>query len=153
LTNASLSWRFTGSFFLAASAMPATAAAPPSALSGIFSDIQMNYETGDLGGLEIEIHPQERSPYALIVLCEGWCNQAYQVPIKINGRNFDLALSEPYFDKSGKLVGKDRYRVHGRLIGQALIAELRWEFGRESYRLMRRKTRFGLNVANPPNAK
>lgn len=120
------------------------------ALSGIFSNVQLSPETGDLGGLEIELHTDGPDPYALVVFCEGWCNQAYRVPVKLGGSSFSFSFTEQLVDASGAPVADDHYTVKGRLAGRSLRVELLLNGNRWSAPLKRLKTRFGLDVARPP---
>jgi len=112
----------------------------------VFSNVRLSPETGDLGGLELELHPTELQPYALVVSCEGWCNLAHRVPLVIKGNRFSLAFSEA-LTQGGKPAGEDRYRISGRLADSALLVDFRMNSIREQVRLKRLKGRFGLNVA------
>ena len=150
MTLARLGWRLAASVFLAAFAMSAPAKVPTSALSGIFGSVQMGPETGDLGGLEIELHPEAASPYALVVFCEGWCNQAHLVSLKVNGSRFSLAFSEPLVDEDGKPVAADQFRIDGQARGNSLLVDFQLNSYRERMRLKRLARRFGLDVAEPP---
>lgn len=129
---------------------PATAKDRRSPLSGVFSNISLSPETGDLGGLEIEFHPEAPAPYAFVVFCEGWCNQAHRVPVNLDGSRFSLSFSETYFDASGEPAGEDRYDLHGRLVGGELIVDLRTEAFQSRVVLKPLETRFGLAVARAP---
>ncbi len=123
-----------------------------SPLAGIFSNVALSPESGDLGGLEIEIHPHPSTAHAFVVLCEGWCNEAHRVPVKINGAKFELTFAEPTYDASGATAGEIPYRVSGRLIGQSLLVDLRSGLHVDRLRLTKRSQRFGLDVAMPGGA-
>jgi len=126
------------------------------ALSGVFSDITMSAETGDLGGLEIELHAERPNPYALVVSCEGWCGLYHRVPLRLTGTRFSFAFSEQLVDSSGKPAGVDRYRIDGRLVGRMLVGSLELNTQgrsvRRRFHLQRRARQFGLSVARPASA-
>jgi hypothetical protein len=119
---------------------------------GIFSNVQQSPETGDLGGVEIEFHPQATPPYAIVVVCEGWCNQAHRAPVKLEGQTFSLSFDEPLFDMSGAIVAQDHYRIDGRLAGDAVLVDLRLNSNNWHAKLKRIPSRIGLDVAEPPDA-
>lgn len=121
-----------------------------SRLSGIFSNVQLSPITGDMGGLELELHADGPDPYALVVFCEGWCNQSYRVPLRLDGSRFSLTFTEQLVDSTGAPVADDHYTVQGRLSGGSLLAELQLNDYRWRVRLKRSKTRFGLDVAKLP---
>lgn len=134
-------WRVAMAALLAVSlALPATAIETVSPISGVFGNVTLSYETGDLGGLEIEFHTGSSDKSAIIVFCEGWCNQAYQVPVNLSGDSFSLMFEE----------GADKYQVEGRMIGRELVVNLWLNDYKWEAKLVPLQARFGLNVAAPP---
>ena len=123
----------------------------PPRLSGIFSNVEENPNSGDLHGTEIEIHADVRRPFALVTLCQGWCNQSHRVPIRIDGKRFDLSFTEHYVDASGAPVDTTTYRITGRLLGRTLKIK-NSGYCPEDDVLQRKTRRFGLAVAHPAPA-
>jgi hypothetical protein len=134
-------------------AVPRAAAAKglPSPLSGIFSNVEGNPNSGDLHGTEIEIHAEGAQPYALVTLCQGWCNQSHHVPVTIKGNQFELSFAEHYVDQAGAPVETATYRITGHLVGRGLRIR-NSGYSPEVDLLKRRTKRFGLAVARPAPA-
>jgi len=128
----------------------AAVAKPGNRISGIYSNVHLSPETGDLGGLEIEFHAQGPKPHALVVFCEGWCNQWHRVPVELRGDKFSLSFSETLRDSSGSKVGEDHYRIEGRIARRSLIVHLRLNTNQWRMKLDPLRSRFGLDVAHPP---
>jgi hypothetical protein len=127
-------------------ATPAAAKGQPQ-LSGIFSNVEENPNSGDLHGTEIEIHADVPKPYAFVTLCKGWCNQSYRVPVRVLGNRFDLTFAEHYVDGSGAPVNAPTYRITGRLVGRTLKIK-NSGYDPEEDVLQRKTHRFGLAVAH-----
>ncbi|MFL6731858.1 MAG: hypothetical protein ACJ8EP_05885, partial [Sphingomicrobium sp.] len=94
------SWLLPGLAAFACLTTGGAVAKPGHPISGIYGNVHLSPETGDLGGLEIEFHPQGPKPHALVVFCEGWCNQRHRVPVELRGDMFSLSFSESLHDSS-----------------------------------------------------
>jgi hypothetical protein len=90
-------------------------------LSGIYSNVDFDGE--HLSGLEIEIHASVAEPYALFVLCEGWCNYYHRVPIKLAGERFDFEYPERVCDRQHSHVEIASERFRGWRTGKAVVVE------------------------------
>lgn len=126
-------------------AAPAFAAGAP--ISGLYSDVEMSGETGDLGGFEIDIHGEAPEPYAEFVMCEGWCNRAVQVPLTIDGDGISFDYVENYVDANGQPAGSRTARISGRLADGGLVLQGEGDLAFEPVLLAPREDRFGLDVA------
>ena len=127
---------------LLAAATPAQAAQARATIApGIYGNVRMGAETGDLGGMEIEIHPDGGTVET--TYCEGWCNMIYRTRYADHGGWIDYAYQE-----SATFAFTVRVRQRGRDVvveqrflpvdGKARVAR---------FRLKRLKDRFGLDVA------
>lgn len=116
----------------------AALAEEPTIVPGIYSDVRMSGETGDLGGLEIRLDQGSDSRAVEFVHCEGWCNAVERRPVRrgLGG----LAFFVPQDDRTIDLtVQPDGPR--------AVIVSVDWGSGLEQRRLPRIDREIGLNVA------
>ena len=122
-------------------------------LSGIYSNVQVSCGTGVMRGLEIEFHATGAKPYALVVLCQGYCHFKHQVPLSLHRGRFELAFAEHYADDSSD---ETKYHLEGHRVGRLLIVDTQMvdNQSRTTYRgrytLKPQKKRIGLIVAAPP---
>lgn len=131
----------------------ASAAQGPQPLQpGIFSNVELSPETGDLGGLEVEIRLDETGPYVLVVVCEGWCNTVYRSPLKPAGARFEFSFRELSCDPEGVQFEGPLVRFHIWRSGSKLVVEDQAMPGYGRWRLRPLKRRFGLNVASPASS-
>ena len=63
-------------------ACAASATAAPVIAPGIYGNVRVSRETGDLGGIELEIRALGQVE---TVLCEGWCNETYKSRYRESG--------------------------------------------------------------------
>ncbi|KPF64533.1 hypothetical protein [Porphyrobacter sp. AAP60] len=56
--------------------------APP---QGIYSNVFVSEQTGDLGGFEVRFYEEAGKQMAEFVLCEGWCNRTYVAEVTAEG--------------------------------------------------------------------
>jgi hypothetical protein len=121
--------------------------------TGLYSDVRMSPESGDLGGMEIRFYEAEGWHMAEFVMCEGWCNKSYHVELTRDGAGFRFGYGEELQDEDGKPVAGQRYDFIVRPKGRKLqiMMEVMQEGKPEiiDRRLLkRRKQPFGLDVAS-----
>lgn len=104
---------------------------------GIYGNVEFSADTGDLGGIEIEIHS---GPNRIvdITVCEGWCEYAYQV-------TYEELMGTIYFQIGNTGFPPRKFRVSAK--GKNVLIEEDQDFAAYKYRLKRQKMRFGLSVA------
>ncbi|WEK47330.1 MAG: hypothetical protein P0Y56_03335 [Candidatus Andeanibacterium colombiense] len=56
--------------------------------TGIYGNVRMSAETGDLGGLEARFSEQDGRHMVEYVLCEGWCNETIVTEVRRDGAGF-----------------------------------------------------------------
>ena len=117
-------------------------------LSGVYGNVEMSPDTGDLGGMEIEIHADGPDPYAEFVLCEGWCNGAASVPITVVGDTLTFDYIEQYTDLAGQPTDSRLSRISGRMTAEGLVLEGAGDLAFDPVLLPPQQQRFGLDVAD-----
>jgi hypothetical protein len=128
-------------------------AAPP--LTGLYGNVRMSPQTGDLGGQEIRFFadPQSGQPMVEFVDCEGWCNATYIAPLNDGGSHYWFEYKEKYYDGEDNVVEEGRRRYQLTFRGKTLILSGSFPDCTECtsmgpYRLKRLKSSFGIAVAN-----
>lgn len=106
---------------------------------GIYGNVRLSEATGDLSGIEVEIHAGA-GRIVDITVCEGWCNWVYQVAYEDQGGWIAFEILERPYDPPRK------FRLTQR--GKGALIEEDQEFAVPRYRLKRLKERFGLDVAD-----
>lgn len=92
-------------------------------LDGTYSNVCMNSETGDLGGVELQIaHIGDRSTVSLKT-CEGGCWQQPTRAIVMRGNQIVFSAADQGFDQSGKLVHTTVRRFTAIARGKGLVLE------------------------------
>jgi hypothetical protein len=116
----------------------AALAAEPTIAPGIYGDVRMSGETGDLGGIELSLPQGSNSRSVDFVHCEGWCNAVEQRPVRrgLGGVAFNVRQGERTIDLSVQPDGP-----------RAVIVSVDWGNGLEQRRLPRIEREFGLDVA------
>ena len=116
----------------------AALAAEPAISPGIYGDVEMSGETGDLGGMELSLPQGSDSSSVVFVHCEGWCNAVDERPVRrgLGGVAFSVEQGERTIDLSVQPDGP-----------RAVIVSVDWGSGLEQRRLPRIEREFGLNVA------
>jgi len=89
---------------------------------GIYSSVRMSQETGDLGGMELRFFAEAGKPMVEAVICEGWCNESYTVPLERIAEGFAFGFVERY--EGGEGVTEEALRVTLRPEGRGLRAHL-----------------------------
>lgn len=113
--------------------------APTPVEPGLYGNVGMSEETGDLGGIELEVSTDAAQPYVQMVLCEGWCNDVYTAPISWTEDGFTFSYQDRGIPKPVPM------RVRRR--GKDVTITAEFESGEEQYRLKALEQPFGLSVA------
>ncbi len=90
--------------------VPAAAGAEPPA-PGVYGDVMLSAETGDLGGAELELIGSGADARVELVICEGWCNAVIKAPVRWSGDDLFFAYSEELYDQDGALSETRRYEA------------------------------------------
>lgn len=119
--------------------------------TGIYSNVRMSAETGDLGGMEARFYEENGEHMVEFVWCEGWCNQTYKSKLTRYDNGFEFHYTEQYEGGEGTILSD--YHFIAWPDGKKLKISA-WQ-GRESLDyegkpqvLKRAKTLFGIDVAN-----
>jgi hypothetical protein len=121
--------------------------------TGLYSDVSMSRESGDLGGMEIRFYDVDGRHMAEFVMCEGWCNKSYHVELTRDGQGFRFGYGETLEDEDGKVVAGSRFDFIIQPKGRKLqiMLEVMQEGSKvviDKRLLKRSKQPFGLDVAN-----
>jgi hypothetical protein len=83
--------------------------------AGLYGNVRMSPQTGDLGGQEIRFFtdPKTAKPMVEFVDCEGWCNSTYIVPLMQDAMGYGFEYTAHYGDEAGKITDSitTRYRI------------------------------------------
>ncbi|NEX94860.1 hypothetical protein [Caulobacter sp. 17J65-9] len=88
--------------------------------SGVYSDVSLHEETGDLLGMEIELHVGPR-PSVVVATCEGQCYGGKTWPATITDREIRFTVQDSWDDQDGKPVPGDPIHYVGRLEGDVVV--------------------------------
>jgi len=128
---------------------------------GLFGNVDMSGETGDLGGFEVRFYtdPETARPMAEFVLCEGWCNSVTTAEVTRTEKGFAFSHIETLdaYGDDGTL------REVGHLVeyevipsGKGWKVSLRYDgddvMAGETWRIKPLKQPFGLQVARVDSA-
>jgi hypothetical protein len=118
-------------------------AAEPTIAPGLYGNVQMSGETGDLGGMELSLPQGSDSATAEFVFCEGWCNTVEQPQVRrgLGGVAFTIRYAERDTDISVQPAGAN-----------AVTVSVDWGNGLQQYQLPRIARPFGLDVARDNEA-
>jgi hypothetical protein len=76
---------------------------------GIYGDVASSEETGDLGGIELELIGSGADARVELVVCEGWCNYIHRAPVTLTDDGFTFRYDESYTDLDGNPTGSTRF--------------------------------------------
>ncbi len=131
-------------------AKPATKQIAPLA-PGIYSDVKMSANTGDLGGIEIKILAGADTGWAEAVYCQGWCNTVdkNRIVATKTGYRFDYRESYSEMDESGKGTKESVSTtiMYIQKTSTGLLVTTGDGEGRRAHRLKKQKKEYGLSVA------
>jgi hypothetical protein len=86
--------------------------APP---VGLYGNVRMSAQTGDLGGQEIRFFTDDKTAKSMVefVSCEGWCNATHTVPLERDTIGYWFEYTESFTDGDGTITDTiiNRYRV------------------------------------------
>jgi hypothetical protein len=93
----------------------AAIAAEKPAPSGLYGNVRMSAQTGDLGGQEIRFFTDATTgkPMVEFVDCEGWCNSTHTVPLMRDDSGYWFEYIAHYTDGDGTITDSitNRYRI------------------------------------------
>jgi len=112
---------------------------------GLYGNVQMFEESGDLGGVELEVHgPPKRM--VEMTLCEGWCNSIVKAPYRTEGDRIVFTFREAIVRSDGTPAPDFVIPFRLRQKGQDVIIESDAPY-ESADRLRQLKARDGLLVA------
>jgi hypothetical protein len=136
---------------MAALAAPAKAKGVQPIAPGIYSDVRMSEQTGDLGGIEIKILGGKDSGWADVVYCQGWCNTVDRTKIVREMNGYRVDYRESYFEMDDKGNRSNETvmvtPMHLRPTAKGLMVTHGEGEDRRTRVLKRKKNEFGLDVA------
>jgi hypothetical protein len=148
-----------GSAGAAPTAAPTASEAPVAPVSaaevgwpeGLYSDVRMSEESGDLGGFEVRFYLENGVHLAEFVRCEGWCNASYESVVSRDGQGFAIEHVELLTGDKATEAHQVRYRltpVDGGLRLEGWYDGQSMEFWGKDTPLRPIAHPFGLDVAN-----
>lgn len=124
--------------------------------TGLFSNVQMSGETGDLGGMEARFYEEAGKHMVEFVWCEGWCNETHKAELIRGDNAFMFQYVQVYEGGEGRIEtdlhyviqpsGKSKIKIFA-YEGRQLLNE---EYGPQI--LKRAKKLFGIQVATTSGA-
>jgi hypothetical protein len=118
---------------------------------GVYGNVSYSPESGDLGGIELQLTGVGEQARVEFVFCEGWCRVSHTEPVKVTDNGFEFDYSEQYFDQNGRPAPPDRMHVQVRRAGRGVnVTVTAFDDPRRSVsmQLKRLKGRYGLAVAD-----
>lgn len=108
---------------LAAVALSTAAQAAERPRSGVYSNVRISPQTGDAGGVEIELHADGPTPYLVFTVCQGGCWGGKTWPASVSKGQVAFHVTEEWADESGRIVDRPTLRYAARPRRGALILE------------------------------
>jgi hypothetical protein len=105
--------------------------------AGVYSNVRLSDESGDLSGYELKLAQGSDSPVVEFVHCEGWCNAVRTAPVRrgLNGVFFEI------------VEGDRRVPVAVERGAGGVVVNVDWGNGLETVPLVKVEREFGLQVA------
>lgn len=118
--------------------------------SGLYSEVSMHEETGDLLGMEARFFEQDGFHMVEFVWCEGWCNETRTIPVTRGPDEFSFSYVQIFSDGQSETGVKMRFIA--TLVGKRLrIAAWQGDEKLDGYgapHLLRRARQpYGISVA------
>jgi hypothetical protein len=139
----------------AALALPLAMLASPASAKpiapGVYGNVSYSPESGDLGGIELELLGTGGQARVEFVFCEGWCGPSHSQPVTLTDDGFSFDYVEEYVDEQGRPAPSQRMHVEVRRAGSGLkVAVTPSATGAQatSMTLKPLKARYGLAVAD-----
>jgi hypothetical protein len=118
---------------------------------GVYGNVSYSAESGDLGGIELELTQSGGQARVEFVFCEGWCSASHTEPVALTDDGFAFDYSEQYVDEAGRPVPPERMHVEVRRAGKGLrVTVTPAAAGAQPISMTLRplKARYGLAVAD-----
>lgn len=131
-------------------ASPAAADAIPWP-SGLYSNVRMSEQTGDLGGMEARFFEKDEQHLVEFVWCEGWCNETFTVPVARTDGGFVFSYFQRFADGGADTGVTMRFvaqPVGNSVRISAWQGEEKLDYEGKPQLLKRAKKPFGIDVAN-----
>jgi hypothetical protein len=117
---------------------------------GIYGDVTMSGETGDLGGFEVNL--DESLTRADVVHCEGWCNSVNVATARPDGAALILTYSETSVAGDGAPATTRSTALRLTPNGQSIMLSVDWGNGFQQRILPKLAQEFGLAEARRQDA-
>lgn len=120
--------------------------------TGLYSNVRMSAETGDLGGMEANFYEDAGKHMVEFVWCEGWCNITHKAEVTRADSGFIFKYVEIYEGGEGRTETDMRLVVRPK--GKDRISISAWQgselldYDGKPQILKRAKQPFGISVAN-----
>jgi hypothetical protein len=131
-------------------AIASAACAKPIA-PGVYGNVRYSPESGDLGGIELQLAGTGEAARVEFVLCEGWCGPSHTAPITLKENGFAFDYAEQYVDEHGPPAPSQGMHVYVSPAGTGLdvtVTPVDSPGAVVRMRLKPLKGRYGLAVAD-----
>ena len=91
---------------------------------GVYGNVSYSAESGDLGGMELQLTGTGAGERVEFVFCEGWCSASHTEPITPTAHGFAFDYAEQYVDEHGQPAQSRRMHVDVRRAGRGLEVSL-----------------------------
>lgn len=119
--------------------------------TGLYSNVRMSAETGDLGGMEARFYEENGEHMVEFVWCEGWCNQTYKSKLTRYDNGFEFHYTEEYQGGEGTIVSDYHFvawPAGNKIKISAWQGREKLDYDGKPQVLKRIKQPFGIDVAN-----
>lgn len=109
-------WAMLGMLVALALGGPASAAI----IDGTYGAPCISPNTGDEGGMIVEVHAAATPPYVLFNLCEGWCYDPIRTVAHIEGQRIAFDIVDHMTDSAGRPLEPETTHYAGEFRRRAL---------------------------------
>ena len=129
-------------------------AAAAASLEGVYSNVCLSRETGDQGGLEVEVRTGGAGPMVRFSICEGGCWTEATGAVSIVGDRIAFTTTEELFTEQRTLAESRVHHFTGRFVRGGLVLESsdRQGWARTVLKRQRWRGTGGPNGATPEDA-